>query len=248
MNSIFVFRTWMRTLFTWIGIAAMFYGGNLIYSGDASPYWLLLSYAMAQVFMFTLSVGNHRLFSHRSFETNVFWKWFFAITSVVSGNGSAYTWTFIHIGHHKLSDTPKDPYETNFHYFFRHKHKAIEYDIPKTKWLLKETYHRVTHKYSVLWVLGFAALALLISPKLLVFGYLIPASFHHITGGLLIIFTHDKNGPTDRPWWIGLLIPSAGEWYHRSHHEAGQARRLNNAQSPMQFDSGYWFAKLISKK
>lgn len=243
MKQIFVYKVWQRTLFTWTGLFAGAYG---LYIG-VSPWWLVLAYVVNQWFMFTLSVGNHRLFSHASFETSQFWRWAFAITSAVSGNGSAYTWTFIHRGHHRFSDTEKDPYENNFHYFFRHKHKEIKYDISKTKWMLKDPVHYYTHKYCLLWMLAFGILMYSISPAALIFGYLLPAAYHHLTGGLLIIFTHDKNGPCDRPWYWGIILPSAGEWYHKSHHEAGQAKRLNNAQSKWQWDSGYWFAKLISK-
>lgn len=243
MKQLLVYKVWQRTLFTWVGITAFFVG---LHRGVD---WklLLAAYLMNQWFMFTLSVGNHRLFSHGAFETSQFWRWAFAITSVVSGNGSAYTWTFIHRGHHRYSDTPKDPYETNWHYFFRHKHKLIEYDIPKTKWMLKDPAHYYTHKYCLLWMAAFGALCYYISLDVLIWAYLVPAAWHHLTGGLLIIFTHDKNGPCDRPWYWGILLPAAGEWYHRSHHEAGQARRLNNAQLPWQWDSGYWFARLISK-
>jgi hypothetical protein len=106
--------------------------------------------------------------------------------------------------------------------------------------------HYFTHKYALLWIAGFAALTFAVSPLLFIFGYMIPAAWHHITGGLLIIFTHKNGEAIDRPWYWGLLLPSAGEWYHRSHHEPGKAKRLNNAQSKWQWDSGYWFCKLIA--
>lgn len=248
MNTLFVWRTWMRTLTTWLCVTALIVGIARIYNGEASAWWLVATFVVNQVFMFTLSVGNHRLFSHAAFKTSRFWHCFFAIISVVSGNGSAYTWNFIHQGHHRHSDTDLDPYEVSWHYFFRYKHKAIKFDVSKTKWVLRDPLHMITHRYALLIVLATAVLAYSVSLNTLLFAYAIPMLYHHLTGGLLIIFTHDNKVPCDRPWWFGIFLPSAGEWYHRAHHEEAGARRLNNAQLPGQFDTGCWFAKLISTK
>lgn len=249
INQLFVWKVWMRTLMTHIGLLALIYGVYRIVNNEASLYWLIASYFVNQIFMFTLSVGNHRLFSHRAFKTSRIWEWVLALISPISGNGSAYTWTFIHLGHHQHSDTPKDPYQNDFSYFFRLKHKKIEFALEsRVKWMLRDPVHYYTHKYSVLIVIIAAILTYSVSLNCLLFAYLIPASFHHLTGGLLIIYTHKNNVPVDRPWYWGIFIPSAGEWYHRSHHEQGHSRRLNNAQLPMQWDMGCWFAKLISIK
>lgn len=243
----FYFRAWMRTLMTWVGIAGIIYGGVLLYTGAVSAYWLIGTFITYQICMFTLSVGNHRLFSHRAFKTNKFWQWFFSIWGTGFGNGSSYMWVFIHLGHHMFSDTERDPHETTFKYFFRLKHKQITYTLPKVKWLLREANHYYTHKYAVLFVLMFPILASLVSFNFFLFCYLIPMAWHQITGGLFYIYSHNKSGALNR-FWIGIPFPFAGEWLHKSHHEAGKGRMLNNATEPGQFDIGYWFARLIATK
>lgn len=243
----FVYHAWMRTTFTWIALCFTVYGISMMLDGDVSLWWLVPAYLINQVFMFTMSVGNHRLFSHNGFKCHRFWHWFFAIVSVVSGNNSAYIWTFIHRGHHRFADTPKDPYQNNFSYFFRRKHKAIEFEVPRAKYMLRDPVHYYTHKYAVLWILATAAILYAFSLEALIFCYMLPAAWHHITGGLLIIFTHKNGEAVDRPWYWGIVLPAAGEWYHRAHHEPGKAKRLNNAQRPWQWDSGYWFCKLIAQ-
>lgn len=243
----FYFQNWMRTLTTWVGIAGAVYGGLLIYSGAASLYWLIGTFVVYQICMFSSSVGYHRLFTHKAFETNAFWKWFFAVWGVGFGNGSSCAWVFVHRGHHLYSDTAKDPHETTFRIFFRLKHKMVEYDLWQVKWLLRGAHHYYTHKYAVIFFLAFLFLASLVSLKFFLFCYLIPMAWQQVAGNLLYMFTHDKNGPVDR-FWIGFLFPAAGEWLHKSHHENGKWNRLNNAIKPGQFDIGYHFAKLIETK
>lgn len=247
IKRLFLWKQWMRTGMIHLGIVLFIYGLFRISSGVASAYWLLVSYVVTQVFMLGLTVGNHRLFSHHGFKTSEIWKWIMALLSPISGNNSSFNWTFTHLGHHKFSDTYMDPYQNDLSFFFALKHKDIKFELdPRVRGMLREKKHFYTHKYALLLVLITALLCYSVSLNCLIFGYLIPAAMHQITGNLLVIYTHKDNKPVDRPWYWGIFIPSAGEWFHLSHHEAGKERRLNYAQAPKQWDFGYWFVKLIA--
>ena len=58
----------------------------------------------------TVSVGFHRLFTHKSFQT---FKWVeigFAIGGMMAGGGSLISWVSIHRRHHECSDQDGDPH------------------------------------------------------------------------------------------------------------------------------------------
>lgn len=244
MKNLFKYRAWIRTITTWLCVPAFFYGAYLIWNDLASAWWLLGTFIVYQMSMLILSVGNHRLFSHRMFKCHRFWHWFFAIWGVAFGNGSAMTWVYIHLGHHRFADTPQDPHETTFKYFFRWTHKPFQYDIPAVKWMMRDPVHRYTHQFAVIWVLLVALVAYLISWEFFIFCYLIPMGYHQITGGLFYIFSHTKDGAANR-YWLEFILPFAGEWNHKIHHAPGGSKVLDNKQKWYQFDLGYLFARLI---
>lgn len=244
----FRYHAWTRTTVMWVAITFSIYGVGQIIDGAISPWWLVVAYGVNQVFMFTMSVGNHRLISHRGFECSKFWEYFFAITSVIGGDDSSYGWAHTHRVHHRFADKPRDPYDTHLRYFFQLRVRNVPPEIPRMKWMMRDPVHRYTHKYAALIVVLFGAALWLLSPSAFLIGYMLPLAWHLITGGLLIIYTHKNGEAIDRPWYWGIFFPAAGEWYHAKHHVPGKAIELNNATKPGQLDSGYWFCRLIAKK
>jgi stearoyl-CoA desaturase (delta-9 desaturase) len=66
-------------------------------------------------FMYTLTglgvtVGLHRLFGHRSFETGPRMQALFAITGIMALQGNVTGWVACHRRHHRYSDQPGDPH------------------------------------------------------------------------------------------------------------------------------------------
>jgi stearoyl-CoA desaturase (delta-9 desaturase) len=240
----FKYQAWMRTISTFITLPFFLYGIYLLISGSISILWLLPSLIIYHISMITLSVGNHRLFTHRMFKCNRFWHWFFALWGTAMGNGSPVQWVLIHLGHHKFADTSKDPHTTTFSYFFRFKHKKIEYKIPGVKWLLKDKALWFSHKYAALIVLAVPLLASLISLKFFIFFYALPMFYHHITGGLFYIFSHNKDGAVDR-YWLEFIFPFAGEWNHSKHHSESGQHDLDCSSKWYHFDLGYYVICLI---
>jgi stearoyl-CoA desaturase (delta-9 desaturase) len=247
MNPLFKFYAWQRTVMTWLAIPIAIYAISLLITGIASPLWLIGYFIVYQFSMIALSVGNHRLFSHRAFKCNRVWHWLFAGITTAFGNGSTFQWITIHIGHHMHSDTPLDPHTVTYMQFFKLRAKSINFKVPYAKWALRDPVHRTTHKYAIFFVLGVATVAALISTNVFLFCYALPLAHHIITGNLFYLYSHNTEHAVDRPW-MALLFPFAGEWNHKIHHVRGMEKLLNNAQSPWQFDPGYWFIKLIQQK
>lgn len=57
-----------------------------------------------------ITVGFHRLFVHRSFETYTGVKFVFAVLGSMAVEGSMFRWVALHRRHHQHSDTPDDPH------------------------------------------------------------------------------------------------------------------------------------------
>jgi stearoyl-CoA desaturase (delta-9 desaturase) len=57
-----------------------------------------------------ITVGFHRLFVHRSFETYAGIKFLFAVLGSMTIQGSLFQWVATHRRHHQFSDTPDDPH------------------------------------------------------------------------------------------------------------------------------------------
>ena len=61
-----------------------------------------------------ITVGFHRLFTHRSFETNRVIQASLGILGSMALQGSLFRWVAIHRRHHQHSDTPDDPHSPHY--------------------------------------------------------------------------------------------------------------------------------------
>jgi stearoyl-CoA desaturase (delta-9 desaturase) len=62
-----------------------------------------------------ITVGYHRLFTHRSFETPAFVRATFAVLGSMAVQGSLFTWVATHRRHHQVSDDHGDPHSPHGH-------------------------------------------------------------------------------------------------------------------------------------
>ena len=97
--------------------------------------WLL--YSIAKISTLGVIIGNHRLWTHRSFKAKLPVRILCMLCSSMCNEGSIYWWCRDHIMHHKYSDTDADPYNSNRGLLFSHmtwlffdKHSAL---IEKSK-------------------------------------------------------------------------------------------------------------------
>jgi hypothetical protein len=71
---------------------------------------LALFVGMYVLSAFGITIGFHRLFVHRSFETYMWIKVIFAILGSMALQGPLLKWVGMHRWHHQHSDTPDDPH------------------------------------------------------------------------------------------------------------------------------------------
>lgn len=62
-----------------------------------------------------ITVGYHRLFTHRSFETNRFVTFIVGVLGSMAVQGPILTWVATHRSHHQHSDEQDDPHSPNVH-------------------------------------------------------------------------------------------------------------------------------------
>jgi len=100
------------------------YGVKLLYDYvmvSGSGYILLDLLIKQQIIsMLGITIGAHRLWSHRSFEANIFLRVIMMLCNSICNEGSIYWWCRDHIMHHKYSDTTMDPYNSNEGLFYSH--------------------------------------------------------------------------------------------------------------------------------
>jgi stearoyl-CoA desaturase (Delta-9 desaturase) len=63
-----------------------------------------------------ITVGYHRLFVHRSFETNIVVKFVLAVLGAMAAQAPLLTWVAKHRAHHQHSDTVGDPHSPHGHH------------------------------------------------------------------------------------------------------------------------------------
>lgn len=79
--------------------------------------WVHLALLVGMYFLTVLgvTVGFHRLFTHRAFETTRSIQLILGILGSMSVQGPLLKWVAVHRRHHQLSDSPGDPHSPHLH-------------------------------------------------------------------------------------------------------------------------------------
>lgn len=71
---------------------------------------ILLAFIMYQVKILGITLGYHRLYTHRSFTTNNTLKFIFALMGTLAGQGPISRWVNHHWEHHRYCEKDQDPH------------------------------------------------------------------------------------------------------------------------------------------
>jgi stearoyl-CoA desaturase (delta-9 desaturase) len=207
-----------------------------------------------------ISMGYHRLHTHRGFKTSKAFEYFLAICGTLTLEGGPIFWVAIHRRHHQHSDRSLDPHTPRVSGFWSHIGwilfgEALHNDTmlmsryapdlgrdPFYRWL--NTYHWVP-----LTVLGLALLAVGGWPLVnwaiflrVVLGlhatYLVNSATH--LWGRRRFATHDDS---KNSWWVALL--TFGEGWHNNHHAHPTSARHGLAW--YEFDPTWLELKLLRR-
>ena len=233
---------------------------------------LYLLLGMYVITVLGITVGFHRLFVHRSFETYLWLKFAWAILGSMAVQGPLFRWVSRHRSHHQHADTPDDPHSPQYGgggawgvlkgFWHAHIGWLFDPDPPGLDRYIKDLTEsrtlRVASKLFPLWVaLGLAIPALL--------GGLITQSWRgvwtgFIWGGLVRIFlvhhvTWSVNSACHlwgfRPYKSDdesrnnflFGILALGEGWHNTHHAFPTSAR--HGLRWWQLDVSYWVIRLM---
>lgn len=105
---------------------------GVCYVRRCKPETLLFSVVLWWLSGFGITVGVHRLWSHRSYTAALPLRVLLMIWNSIANQGSIYHWARDHRVHHKFSETDADPHNATRGFFFAHmgwlyvkKHKRV---------------------------------------------------------------------------------------------------------------------------
>jgi stearoyl-CoA desaturase (delta-9 desaturase) len=182
---------------------------------------------------FGISMGYHRLHTHRGFKTYKWFEYFLAICGTLTLEGGPIFWVATHRLHHQHSDKPEDPHSPRVSGFWAHlgwmifgeaNHSNTERMARYAPDLAKDPFYRWLTSYSwvPLTVLGFTLLAIggwglvnwaiFLRVVLGLHSTWLVNSATHMWGGRRFATTDDSRNL----WWVALI--TFGEGWHNNHH------------------------------
>lgn len=209
--------------------------------GWQAIYWLYIAIGYFCLMMLGVTIGYHRLISHRSFETHPIFSYLVTIFGMLAGQGSPIFWTVTHrCLHHPYSDTDRDPHtplKGFFHSWFLWLWKIEESDMRTTKIvdLIRDPFIVFCHKHymKLYWLMNLAIA--LISFEFWLWAVVIPSAiaFHSysITNSLthykiLGYRNYDTRDNSTNTWWLWPVV--LGECWHNNHHGDAKAYNFGN--------------------
>ncbi len=178
---------------------------------------------------FGITIGYHRMLTHRSFEAHPAVRFLFLALGSMAGQGPANNWASIHIQHHAETDTDDDPHSPLRGFFHAHLGWFLllrakpDYEH-YGKWLLKDRMVTfVSNTFFVWFALGFIVPFLIGGWQGLLWGGLVRMFLnHHVTWSVNSVChlfgkrMFDTEDMSRNNWLVGLL--ALGEGWHNNHH------------------------------
>lgn len=201
---------------------------------DVSLWWLFAALVWSKfIGIFGHSIGLHRYFSHRSFNTTAAVEKFLAWTSVLLGAGSPVTYARTHRHHHRHADTPADYHSPVVNgrlstmlgaWEFRHVSWFIEKGGATPRDLLiNKTCKYIHDNYFRIWSVLLIA-SLLVDWRITVYLLAIPVLYTHLDYNILTntvghglgYRNFETNDASTNCSWTRIF--NLGESYHNNHH------------------------------
>jgi stearoyl-CoA desaturase (delta-9 desaturase) len=244
-------RTVEVTRFSWrhlafiVPLALLHAGCALVFVVGASPAALAAFAITAALQVFGITVGYHRLLSHRAFRTGRRFQFVLASLGVLAGQNGPLWWVGHHRHHHKFADTADDTHSPRRSFFWSHAgwlfsprcipvREALVRDLAR----LPEMRFLENHYYIV--VLGYALLLYIVGEslrdhgtsgaQLVVWGSVVGTVFAYHAIWSANSFCHrfgTRRFPTkddSRNNFLVALVTFGDGWHHNHHYCPYSAR------------------------
>lgn len=180
-----------------------------------------------------ISMGYHRLHTHRSYKVPLWLEYFFAVCGSMTLEGGPIFWVGIHRVHHQRSDKPGDPHSPRDGAWWAHcgwillgeaKHNNTRLLSKYTPDLAKHRFYIWLNNYHWLPILGLTALLWMFGGlPMVLWGTCLRIVVGLHATWLVNSATHmwgarrfDTRDDSRNNWWVALL--TFGEGWHNNHH------------------------------
>lgn len=205
-----------------------------------------------------ITLGFHRLLTHRSFKAPKALEYFLAIIGTLACQGGPIKWVVAHRIHHAFSDEEGDPHTPIQSFFWAHMgwcmHKNNLIDDPKNyprfaPDLTKDKVMQFIDNTHILWTVALAGLFYALGGwPFVVWGIFVRLVLVYHTTWFVNSATHVwgyrtyKSGDqSTNLWWVALL--SYGEGWHNNHHAFQTSARHGLAW--WEFDTTYMMIRVL---
>jgi stearoyl-CoA desaturase (delta-9 desaturase) len=225
--------------------------------------WRALAVALFLYWMTTglgISLGYHRLLTHRSYQVPMALEYFFALCGTLTLEGGPISWVATHRVHHQKSDQHGDPHSPRDGAWWAHVGWILigESNHNNTRLMSKYAPDLAKHKFYVwlnnyhwvpLAVLG-ALLFALGGVSVFLWGIFARVVFGLHTTWLVNSATHmwgtrrfATRDDSRNNWWVALL--TFGEGWHNNHHAHPTSARHGLAW--YEFDPSWILLKILKR-
>lgn len=218
---------------------------------NLDPYWILGSVIAFQIYwILGLTVGLHRYFTHRSFQTTPKWREAFIWAAATSLSGHPGLYAIVHLEHHRLSDTPEDPHKFFIRgWFITSKNVHIPLTPTMKRAFVSDPVMMRSYRYYLAYPFLTSIALFCISPWALIYLWAIPVVAMQVFRKYVTLqWVHQfgyqsyQTGDSSRNSRIlGLLF--GGEGFHNTHHRFPQDWNFSRHWSEL--DPGAWVIRAI---
>ena len=195
---------------------------------------------------FGITMGYHRLLTHRSFQTPRVVEYLLAVLGSLANQGGPLQWVAVHRVHHRHSDAAGDPHSPRDGVWWAHllwwmphvpeldeRGRYGRYIVD----LARDPVHRFLQRWHILLPLALAALLFALGQlwggaglSWLVWGIFVRTTLLYHATWLVNSATHlwgyrshDTRDGSTNLWWVALL--TLGEGWHNNHHAFPRSAR-----------------------
>ena len=177
-----------------------------------------------------ITLGFHRLASHRSFEVPKWLEYFLIFCGTLACQGAPQDWIGLHRMHHKFSDTEPDPHDSNQGFWWSHVGWMM-YKIPANAEIPRYTQDIADDPFYQFCNKGMVPIQVALGLLLYFLGGW-PFVIWGVFVRLVVVFhctwfvnsathkfgyqSHESKDNSRNCWWVALV--TYGEGWHNNHH------------------------------